>query len=302
MNTSGQRVSAALAEIEKNARPLLESVREHLENPDLNSLETFVAAGQEFERQLIEIVHEERNPGNFDRAGMRRWLRLAWEAEMPARVAMAGNEAQEAQQAREEYDEQEMTRYIVEAADRMSAAPLDNPRAQELRARVEELLGNPSADTKMPDLICEVMQQYAYTVERVEHEEAWNVTTDSILTGYMLRIAEGEDVIALPPELATELPADLDEVTEERVDAALGCALEIADNHRSELFASGAEVWDEVEWWNHQYNTARSRDRKREMYEAAGLADEIPYPALVNNDRAFAVGYVLRCIQEAVRP
>src|SRR4051794_8431963 len=84
MNTSGERVAAALASIDAHARPFLDS------QGGSDNLEAFVKAGREFETELADIVHGDTHPSGFPVRDMRRWLRIAWQAETPARLGHAG--------------------------------------------------------------------------------------------------------------------------------------------------------------------------------------------------------------------
>ena len=85
MNTSGRRVSDALARIDAWTKPLYEETG----TPPRNLIE-FQTAGQVFRDQLAEITHGTRHPRDFDRPSMRRWLKIAWQAEPTALAGAVG--------------------------------------------------------------------------------------------------------------------------------------------------------------------------------------------------------------------
>ena len=82
MNTSGARVTAALAELEGHA--------DAMRHVGADNVDDFLGAGRRWKADLAAIVHREIDPRDVDVGDMRRWLRTAWQSLPSARVISAG--------------------------------------------------------------------------------------------------------------------------------------------------------------------------------------------------------------------
>jgi hypothetical protein len=84
MNTSGGRVSEVLT----NHQTVYRDIWAKVLPAELPEFDDFVDEGAIYREQLREILHEERDPHDFDRDAMRAWLRHGWKTDaLVARMA-----------------------------------------------------------------------------------------------------------------------------------------------------------------------------------------------------------------------
>ena len=85
MNTSGGRVVEVLDRHETMYR----SIWAKFLPRELPDFDRFVDEGRNYRDELVEIVHGARNPHDFNRAGMRSWLRHGWKTDAMVKQIIA---------------------------------------------------------------------------------------------------------------------------------------------------------------------------------------------------------------------
>lgn len=179
---------------------------------------------------------------------------------------------------------------IGEMSDDLVGLPLDDARGQELRVAVEKRLGG---EWRMPPFWSQIGLDYTNAREDVEDSLAF---TDALVFGYALREIEAQrpDARPVPPDIAVrlaEVPADA------RQQVAMQTAIDLAATRLPKILSLTGDAWDEFEYWACQFNVMRSRGRRRETYESAGV-EMAPLPSLVDYRAGLAFGYALRCCEE----
>jgi hypothetical protein len=90
MNTSGGRV----VEVLDCHETMYRSIWAKLLPGELPDFDRFVDEGRIYRDELVEIVHGARDPRDFDRAGMRSWLRHGWKTDALVKRIVAETGAQ----------------------------------------------------------------------------------------------------------------------------------------------------------------------------------------------------------------
>ncbi len=169
--------------------------------------------------------------------------------------------------------------------------PLDDPTAQGLRQRADELL-DPEQAPRLPPAVGEAMSRLATDVSDSESE--FHLASDALVFGYRMREAEMEMLNwnGFDPESAARF-AEWHKTEPEM--AVAGGALHVADQLPAP-FGGPDEVWEALQSWGSQEARTRSAGRQHHEMEDGGppdLSDELV-------ERMFAIGYGLGFTHHAI--
>jgi hypothetical protein len=163
---------------------------------------------------------------------------------------------------------------------------------QELEARTQELLDQGAF---MPPFWAQVGIDLANEAD-LDHEEEHSAFTDTVVTGYALRLAEAATGRARPA------PADIGvRLTQagdcDRPAVARRTVVDVAAGRIPEIFSADEKAWDDFEHWSRRTNVKRSADRRQARFDAAGIRMKAVGPR-IDYERALTYGYAICCCQE----
>src|SRR4051794_9674758 len=180
-------------------------------------------------------------------------------------------------------------------ADSLVSVALNDPVGQELRLAAERRL---EEEWQMPPFWAQLGLDYTNAQDEVEDQEDGWAFTDALGIGYALREIEAArpDGRPVPEDVRVRLAAASDE---DRAEVAIRTVVDVAASRLHEFRLLDDEAWDEFEYWVSQWAGSRSRGRRRERLDAAGVDYIAPLPSYVDYRAALAFGYALRSCQES---
>jgi hypothetical protein len=182
--------------------------------------------------------------------------------------------------------------YVQAALDPTPPAPsLDDPTAQSLRERVEDLLDQ-GGDRPLPAEV--VPAANGLVIEFVDNEVDFNLAFDALITGYWLREAEmeGDDWNTFDVQNARKFA---DWSSEDAVGAVAGGAIVVSDS-LPEPFAAHESTWEGLSGWA----VKEALDRSWGRHELKMEGGSGPTLSEREVEDAFRLGYGLAFSQTAI--